>query len=324
VTDLKATRKGDKVHLMWTAPSQTTDKHNINHPGPTEVCGNVGSQLRECGQPVAKLPTQKSAARKSPAPKSPVEYTDQLPARLQSENPTANVSYAISVLNSYGKSAGLSNQVQVPAAPTLPPPADFQSHLTASGVQLSWQPVSPPSIPGLRFAYRVIRREQGTNKDSIAGDVAFGGNPTFVDQGFEWEKTYEYRATVVTGVAQAGGSEEQVEGDDTPSVTLVAHDVFPPAVPSGLQAVFSGPGQKLFIDLVWAANDESDLAGYNVYGHTAGSQPAKVNIDLIKAPAFRDSDVHAGGSYSYSVTAIDVRGNESAHSEEASETVPSQ
>ena len=52
---------------------------------------------------------------------------------------------------------------------------------------------------------------------------------------------------------------KQVEGDDTPPVTVVAHDVFPPATPTGLQAVFSGPGQKPFIDLVWTPNTEPDL-----------------------------------------------------------------
>ena len=57
-----------------------------------------------------------------------------------------------------------------------------------------------------------------------------------------------------------------IEGDDTPEVKVFANDVFPPAVPSGLQAVFSGPGQKPFIDLVWAPVSDADLAGYNVIG----------------------------------------------------------
>jgi fibronectin type 3 domain-containing protein len=36
-------------------------------------------------------------------------------------------------------------------------------------------------------------------------------------------------------------------------------------------------------------------------------------------PAYRDSDVKPGVRYSYSVSAVDARGNESARSEEASE-----
>jgi fibronectin type 3 domain-containing protein len=44
----------------------------------------------------------------------------------------------------------------------------------------------------------------------------------------------------------------------------------------------------------------------------------------VKTPAFRDTHVEAGKTYQYAVTAVDERGNESAHSAEASETVPQQ
>jgi fibronectin type 3 domain-containing protein len=42
----------------------------------------------------------------------------------------------------------------------------------------------------------------------------------------------------------------------------------------------------------------------------------------VKIPAFRDTQVVAGKKYSYSVSAVDQRGNESARSEEAGESVP--
>jgi fibronectin type 3 domain-containing protein len=66
------------------------------------------------------------------------------------------------------------------------------------------------------------------------------------------------------------------------------------------------------------------LAGYNVYRHEQDGQTVKLNSDVVKTPAFRDAEVVAGHQYFYSVTAVDVRGNESSRSEEASETVPSQ
>jgi hypothetical protein len=145
---------------------------------------------------------------------------------------------------------------------------------------------------------------------------------TLVDSNIEWEKTYEYRAEMVTVVRQENKPDVLVEGDDTPEVTVFADDVFPPAVPGGLQAVFSGPGQKSFIDLVWAPVADVDLDGYNVYRHEAGTVAVKVNAELVKTPAFRDVNVVAGKDYFYSVSAVDVRGNESARSEEAGESVP--
>jgi fibronectin type 3 domain-containing protein len=105
-------------------------------------------------------------------------------------------------------------------------------------------------------------------------------------------------------------------------VKVWAHDVFPPAVPTGLQAVYSGPGQEVFIDLIWAPVADADLAGYNVYRREDGGVPVKVNSELVKTPAYRDSAVAAGKTYFYSVTAVDRQGNESARSEETSERVP--
>jgi hypothetical protein len=323
VTDLHAARKGDKVHLTWSASTQTTDHHNTKHPGPIQICRSAGSPIRQCGTPVAKIEFPKTPAGKR-EPKVPMSFTDQLPPKLQSEYPTSNVLYSVNMLNSYGRSAGLSNQAPVPAAPTLPPPSDFQARLGPEGVRLSWKPLQPPQeISGLRYIVRVYR-EQGKNADAVAGEVPVSNEspPDLLDHSFEWEKTYNYRATVVTFVGQPGGSEQQVEGEDTVRVTVVAHDIFPPAVPSGLQAVFSGPGQKPFIDLVWSPNTEADLGGYNIYRRDPDGQAVKLNSELVKAPAFRDSELLSGHQYFYSVSAVDVRGNESGRSPETAETVP--
>jgi fibronectin type 3 domain-containing protein len=93
-------------------------------------------------------------------------------------------------------------------------------------------------------------------------------------------------------------------------------------VPTGLQAVASGEGQKPFVDLIWAPVTNHDLDGYNIYRREPDGTATKLNSDLVKPPAYRDSTAVPGKSYSYSVSAVDVRGNESAKSEEASETVP--
>ena len=65
-----------------------------------------------------------------------------------------------------------------------------------------------------------------------------------------------------------------------------------------------------------------DFAGYNVYRHEPGSAPEKLNTEPLKTPAYRDTAVSSGRGYSYSVSSVDGRGNESARSEEASESVP--
>jgi hypothetical protein len=155
----------------------------------------------------------------------------------------------------------------------------------------------------------------------VAGEAAWG-SVQLVDHGFEWEKTYFYRATVVDVISLEGKPDVQFESADTPAVKVFAHDVFPPAVPAGVQAVFSGVGQQPFIDLIWAPDTDGDLAGYNVYRREEGGEARKINSALLTAPAFRDLNVATGHGYFYSVTAVDVRGNESARSGEAGEAVP--
>jgi hypothetical protein len=320
VSDLRAVRKGDQVTLTWTVPTRTTDGHNIRHLGATQICRSTGSVLQTCAAPIAEVAFQKTRAEEGG--KLLASYTDQLSPGLEYASPTSYFAYAVTVANSYGRNAGLSNRAQVPAAPTLAAPTDFQAELTAEGVRLTWKPISAPPVNGVRFAVRVHRHDSTSNADSIAGEVPLtaDGTAAFLDRNFEWEKTYAYRANVVTFAGEESGA-VSVEGDDTASITIVAHDLFPPAQPAGLQAVFSGPGQKPFIDLVWTPNIESDVAGYNVYRRDSGG-PLKLNSELVKAPAFRDEALSPGHTYTYSVSAVDLRGNESPKSEEASETTP--
>src|SRR6266851_4680564 len=82
VSDLRALRKGDTVYLTWSAPEVTTDRHNILHPGLTEVCRALGTVMHDCGVGVAQIPFVKPPAAAKAAPKPQSSYSDQLPANL--------------------------------------------------------------------------------------------------------------------------------------------------------------------------------------------------------------------------------------------------
>jgi hypothetical protein len=145
----------------------------------------------------------------------------------------------------------------------------------------------------------------------------------FIDTGIDWQKHYDYWITPVT-LWESAGKKGEVEGDDSPVTSVFANDAFPPAAPVGLQAVASGLAEQRFIDLTWSPNTEPDLAGYNVYRHAGSEAPTRINSNLIKTPSFRDMNVQPGVKYFYSVSAIDLRNNESGKSDETSETVPQQ
>ena len=342
VTDLRAARKGDRVYLAWTVPAQTTDHQTVRHPGPTRVCRSLNLEIGDCKTPAAEIAAAQfpvpsfNSKKGAPAPKVQASYTDTLPQALQTQNPTAEITYAVTVLNQSGRSAGLSNLVQVPSAPTLSPPERFAAEVRSDGVLLSWTcpPATSAAAPRIGYKLRIYRREPGRIEHPKHHTGSLGGTrigdanfvdcsqPQFLDQTFEWEKHYNYFAAVVTVVSLPGKPEVEVEGNDTPIVQVFARDIFPPAVPTGLQAVFSGVGQAPFVDLVWSPDTEADLAGYNIFRHEEGSQPQKLNSEPVKTPAYHDTNVQSGKKYFYSVSAIDERNNESAQSEEASEQVP--
>jgi hypothetical protein len=214
----------------------------------------------------------------------------------------------------------------VPSFPAVSPPDGFKVEASAQGVRMSWTCPPAPELQdaSIQYKLRIYRREEGSQIDTKVAEAGLVNchGPGVLDQNFEWEKTYEYRGATLIVVSVPGQPEIEIEGDDTPSAKIYVHDVFPPAVPSNLQAVFSAVGQTGFIDLVWSPDSDADIAGYNVYRQEPNRTPLKLNSELVKTPAYRDSTVQAGKKYLYSVSAVDVRGNESAKSEEAGETVP--
>jgi hypothetical protein len=326
--DLRAARKGDKVSLSWTIPARTMDRQKMLYLGETNICRSLNAVLTKCDTAVGEVSPPPDFASKNAASgeKLTATFIDTLPLDLGLGKTFDSATYAVEVLNRGGRAAGLSNQVHIPLAETLPAPTDLRAQVTAQGAVLTWTGVllSPRAGDPLHLSYRVYRREEGSQKEVLVGEKEAGieKNLSVSDQSFVWQKTYYYRVTTFTMIEPAAKAEVSVEGDDTPEVKIFADDVFPPAAPAGLQAVFSGPGQRPFIDLIWAPVAGADLGGYNIYRHEAGSAPVRVNSELVKIPAFRDAQVASGKKYFYSVSAVDLRGNESARSEEANESVP--
>jgi hypothetical protein len=332
-SDLRAARKGDKVTLTWTIPERTTDRQRVRYLGKTRICRSLDPAvvvvaLKECGTPVGEAvpPADFAETNRSSAKKLTAGFVDTPGFDIEVRNSSGSATYAVEVLNRDGRGAGLSNQVHVPLAPALPAPKDFGAQVTAQGVVISWMsvPLSIPVPKTLRRSYRVYRRAEGSPQKILVGEREAGkeDHPSVTDQSFEWEKSYYYHADTLTVISRTGKPDISIEGDDTPEVKVFAHDVFPPSVPAGLQAVYSGPGQQPFIDLIWAPVADVDLDGYNVYRHEEGGGAVQLNTEPVKLPAFRDTGVVSGRTYFYSVSAVDLRGNESGRSEEASESVP--
>jgi hypothetical protein len=91
-------------------------------------------------------------------------------------------------------------------------------------------------------------------------------------------------------------------------------DIFPPAAPTGLQAVAGPDG----VSLSWNANTEADLAGYVVLrGEAPGDTLQPLVSEPIREPNYRDTSVQSGVRYVYAIVAVDkaTPSNISARSE---------
>lgn len=325
--DVTASRKGNTVRLEWTLPEKTTDRTlvQLKHLGDTLVCRHEGTTLMGSCHEVGSVTPPKGPQRKKNdlEQKFRMTYSDTLPLQLEEKDPAGFAIYAVEIMNDRGRSAGLSNQVVIPLAPTIAPPSDLSAEIDADGVHVSWFGGVEPTPPaGLKFRYRIERRPAGAGGYIALNDVDPAPEGSYLDQTFEWETKYQYRITSVTEV-RAAGRQASVEGDDSAPAEIFTKDIYPPAQPVGLQAVFSSVGQKPFVDLTWAPNSETDLAGYNVFRRTAGGDWQKLNQKPTQVPSFRDETVQPGTMYEYSVSAVDLRNNESPRSAPTSEEVPS-
>ncbi|MDR3727469.1 MAG: fibronectin type III domain-containing protein, partial [Terracidiphilus sp.] len=88
-------------------------------------------------------------------------------------------------------------------------------------------------------------------------------------------------------------------------------------------AIAAESGGSAAIDLSWQPDTESDLAGYIVFRREEDGDWQRISpTDPVVGPAFHDTHVIAGHTYTYAVAAIDQSGHESSCSDEAAETVP--
>lgn len=324
VLDLQAIRKGDDVYLRWTVPTKTTDNSAVRAGGfgNTRICrGYVTEQAGSCRDIAADISTKADLSGAQTA-------IDHIADRIGGNRDF--LSYTVKINNDSGRNAGPSNAVLIFVAPSLAAPPDLNAKLTSKEITVSWQAHELPTSSNLRaeYFYRVKRflkdaAQRERAETTLTELPATPGPMTYTDRGFVWEKAYEYRVCGLTRVLSSDGKTlAEFEGQDSPIATVVAHDIFPPPVPTSLQAVYSSVESQRFIDLTWSTDLESDFAGYHVYRSELGGAETKINAGLVKTPAYRDSNVTPGKTYTYRVTAVDARGNESAKSEPANEKVP--
>jgi len=323
---LSGAQRGNQVILSWPAPRRNAPDDSVQSIRRVDVY-----RLAEAVNDPLPLTEEEFSARATligsvtreqlERPTETLSYTDELtlsePVRLR---------YAVRYVNAAGQRASFSNFLLIePAASVSRPPFVAQSpEIKENAIVLRWEAPEAnvdDSRPANLLGYNVYRSAASQNQPA---QTPLNSRPveatSFADQAFVFGEEYVY---VVRAVSLGTGG-EPVESLNSNAVTVKPLDVFPPAQPGGLTAVASPT--PLRMSIFFAANQERDVAGYNLFRSTDASLPkeqwTKLNRDLLERTTYQDEAVKSGQKYYYYVTAVDTAGNESRPSEVASDTVP--
>jgi hypothetical protein len=170
------------------------------------------------------------------------------------------------------------------------------------------RPIGPP-VPTI--AYNLYEVSEETPPVLTKLTTTATAEPEYTDSRIAWgqRRCYAVRAVETIEDVSAEGRESEAR-----CVTLT--DTFPPAAPTGLQAVPSDGA----INLIWDANPEKDVRGYIVMRALAPSGTLEpVTPEPIRETSFKDT-VKPGVRFVFAVRAVDAAGNLSPMSARVEET----
>jgi hypothetical protein len=269
---------------------------------------------------------------------------DHLPPDL-TQGPPRLLTYKVSILNHAAKSNGVSAPAYTAAGAAPPVIVGFAAMPRRNGIILSWQAnEQSASTPGwIRFdrtrtSAPPPQAEPGGNSNR---NPLTGGKPaeepaeqilrlpetvaqhqaSAVDTTAHTGNTYRYIAQRIEQVTVDSRNFEIASLPSAPAETAY-RDVFPPPVPTGLVSAADTAAKA--IDLDWTPDVDPSLAGYIVYRRAIGNgvgnnvQPQRISPPgkPVTTSTWSDTTAVPGQRYAYSVSAIDISGNESQRSSE--------
>lgn len=315
ITDVKVKQVGETLLLSFTPPVLATDGERLTKPLEIKIFRSItpaGQRPQAMGTNLklwltlfsSQFPRYRQGAR--------IVYPEHLSQQQFNQWLGATLTFAVQPLTrGFRHRPILGQQSNVARTVLLDVSGPVQNLVitpTQNALELHW---SPPArtltnhLPKDLSGYRLYRSTTGTpgSYELMARTV----HASYKDSDFVFGQPYFYK---VQAVFSSGGM--MAESEHSMIADITPRDVFPPAAPSGLTALYA----RGVVDLVWNANTESDLAGYNVYRHEKNMPAHRINPVLLKTPIFRDSSVAPNQKYLYKVTAVDLSGNESGFSKE--------
>jgi chitodextrinase len=213
-------------------------------------------------------------------------------------------SYAVSAVDTAGGESAQSSAISVSTPACSAPLPSVPSGLTVtsttcSSVGLSWNSSTDIGGPGLA-GYKIYR--------NLSFLIQVSGT-SWTDTGASASSTYFYSVSAVDTSA----------GESTQSSAVLAStpacSTSPPSVPTGLT---NTPMTCSNVSLSWNGSTDTGgpgLAGYKVYRNNSA-------LTQVSGTNWTDTGVAGSSSYSYTVSAVDTAGRESAQSAASSANTP--
>lgn len=337
VTDLAARQVGDGVSLTFTLPRDSTDGERLAEPPAIEIFRGTVPEGKSAKNSATRLVYMiPSTLVGTYLTDDRVRFLDPIPAEEIRAHANDRFLYVVKTRASKKRASADSNSVLVRLYPVPERVTDARALVTESAIELAWsapgRTTGGAPLAGLA-GYRIYRAaidpaSAGPAAQDISKAVlktpldllAPAPAASFRDSQVEFGATYLYSVRSVVTADSA-----TVESGDSVPVVVTPRDVFPPAAPQELVAVFvpAVAGSPAHIELSWSISPEMDLAGYRVYrSEQDEGRDEPLTRELLPAPVFRDMSVSLGRRYVYRATAVDRAGNESEPSAPASVTLP--
>jgi hypothetical protein len=170
---------------------------------------------------------------------------------------------------------------------------------TSPALNLSNKPI------GHIIGYRIYKKiKKGSfilvNKENVLREF-------YEDKDTGKDGEYFYRVSSVIS--------NEIESEASNIVSVDVKDIFPPDPPSNLISFTS----EDHIFLTWNPVEDKDLAYYKVFRKADSDSEFKLIADKLKQNYYKDINVQKGETYRYSISAVDLKGNESKNSNEVQE-----
>lgn len=325
---LSGAQQGNEVILSWPAPARNAPDSSVQSIRRIDIY----RLAEKPGAPLA-LTEDEFSARATLVGAVTFEQIqtagDTLTYRdtLELAGQPTRLRYAIRYVNASGQRAAFSNFLSIePAARiALAPVLSSEVKIAEEAITLSWQPPAANidnSTPVNLLGYNVYRTDESqTEPGNQPLNTTLVSTTDYSDKNFQFGNNYRY---IVRAVSLGTGG-AQVESLNSNAVSVSPRDVFAPAAPERPSVAAPEPSSAR-LAIFFAANKETDIAGYNIYRSTDPDLPkqnwTKLNQTLLTRTTFTDDKVESGKTYYYYVIAVDKTGNASQPSEVGSEKAP--